>query len=247
MTGMGDDMSTVASKVDCYMLERYTHEYYLSPVLSFLVPSSTSSVLYAPPGKIGFYLRHLLISYFVGDIPPKSIVVDDVVPDRDVDQMTSTLESPITFPGFGPNSFSIDKLLDISCPVIGSVQVDSSTSVGVVPPGSVSSSGCPYCVLYEEDLEEACWFIARAEKIISATLRRDLKFFDGLLTLQDWFLDAEMNLRVAEGMKLASKEMLVKAGEMYVDLSIRHWDAMAKVASLENQGTLVQAKYEACL
>lgn len=56
-----------------------------------------------------------------------------------------------------------------------------------------------------------------------------------------------MNLRVAEGMKLASEEMLVKAGEIYADLSIRYRDAATKVSSLEHQGALVQAKYEACL
>ena len=41
-------------------------------------------------------------------------------------------------------------------------------------------------------------------KIISALLRRDLNFFDGLLTLQDRFLGAEVNVRIAEGMNLAS-------------------------------------------
>lgn len=69
-------------------------------------------------------------------------------------------------------------------------------------------------MLFEEELDEACWFIARAQKIISVALGRDLKFFDGLLTLQDRFLDVEVNLRLAEGMKLASEEMLVKAAEM---------------------------------
>ncbi|CAH1444836.1 unnamed protein product [Lactuca virosa] len=45
MTGMGDDMYAVASEVDCCMLEQYTHEYHLFPVLGFQVPSSSSSVL----------------------------------------------------------------------------------------------------------------------------------------------------------------------------------------------------------
>lgn len=48
-------------------------------------------------------------------------------------------------------------------------------------------------------------------------------------------------------MKLASEEMLVKAAKMYVDLSIRHRDAMAKVSLLENCKTLVQANYKTCL
>ncbi|CAH1439236.1 unnamed protein product [Lactuca virosa] len=60
MTGMGDDMSTVMSEVDCCMLERYTHEYHLSHVLGFKVTYSSSFVLDAPTGKIGFYLRHVV-------------------------------------------------------------------------------------------------------------------------------------------------------------------------------------------
>lgn len=99
-------------------------------------------------------------------------------------------------------------------------------------------------VLFEEELDEAYWFIACDEKIISAVLGRDLKFFDGLLTLRDRFLDVEVNMRVFEGMKLASEEMLVKVGEMYVELSICYRDAMAKVVLLESQKTLVQANYE---
>ncbi|CAH1438891.1 unnamed protein product [Lactuca virosa] len=98
MIGMGDDMSVMAYEVDCCMLERYCHEYHLSPVIGFQVLSSSSSILDAPPGKVGFYLRHLVVTpvshllrdwskcsfhlttYLAGDIPPESIVVDDVVP-----------------------------------------------------------------------------------------------------------------------------------------------------------------------
>ncbi|CAH1442929.1 unnamed protein product [Lactuca virosa] len=249
-------------------------------LLLFLMP---------PPGKVGFYLRHLvcglrlppsrfflevlcyykvhlvklyvchadgskcsfqLTSYLVGDIPPKSIVVGDVVLDRNVDQMNVTPESPPVLLGFGPNAFTIEQLLDTSSPIIGSVQVGYSSSTRVVPPVGVSSSrkcGFPSCVLLEEELNEACLFIPCAEKIIFAVLGRDLKFFDGLLTLRDRFLAARVNVRVVEGMKLAREEMLVKVGEMYADLSIRYRDAAAKVTSLENQGTLVQAKYESCL
>lgn len=94
--------------------------------------------------------------------------------------------------------------------------------------------GFPSFVLFEEELDEACRFIARAEKIIFILLGWDLKYFDVLLTLRDRFLVAEVNLQVAEGMKLASKEMLVKVGEMYDNMSIHHWDAMAEVALLEN-------------
>lgn len=74
-----------------------------------------------------------LTSYLAGDISPESIVVDGVVPDRDLDPMVLTPESPVTLLGFRLNVFSIDQLLDISCHVIGSSHVGSSSSVGVVP------------------------------------------------------------------------------------------------------------------
>ncbi|CAH1448270.1 unnamed protein product [Lactuca virosa] len=153
-------------------------------------------------GKCSFQLT----SYLVGDISPESIVVYGVVPDQDVDPMISIPESLVTLPGFGPNVFSIDQLLDISCLVIGSSHVGSSSSVGVVPleigspdrkhrrlllpdqfkqflheiyqvghrcasPLSLDHvalkpiDGCPSCVLFEEELDDACRFIARAEKI----------------------------------------------------------------------------------
>lgn len=57
---MGDDMSTVVSKVNYCMIDRYTHEYHLSRILGFQLPSSSSSVIDAPPSKVGFYLRHLV-------------------------------------------------------------------------------------------------------------------------------------------------------------------------------------------
>lgn len=78
-------------------------------------------------------------------------------------------------------------------------------------------------------------------------LGRDLKFFDGLLTLPDRFLATEVNLWVSKGMKLASEEMLLKAGEMYANLSIRYHDIMATIIMLEEQKALVEAEYEACL
>ncbi|CAI9292543.1 unnamed protein product [Lactuca saligna] len=162
--------------------------------------------------------------------------------------MISIPESRVTLPGFGPSVFSIDQLLNISYPVIGSSYVVSSSLAGVLPLeiGSpdlkrrqilspdqfeqffhkISEAG-PHCAshlsldhvaLEPEELEKACRFIICSEKIISTILGRDLKFFDRLLTLRDCFLDVEVNLRVAEGMKLASEDMLVKAGEMYADL-----------------------------
>ncbi|CAH1418410.1 unnamed protein product [Lactuca virosa] len=292
LTGPSDYLS-VSSKVDCCMLERYSHEYYLSHVLGLQVPYSSSYALDALPDNVstrsctcpvshepileslwlttsiiyGSKCTFQLTGYLAGDIPPESIVVDDVVPDQKVDQVTVTPGSPLALPGFGSDAFSIEQLLDTSCPVIGSAQVSSSSYAGVVSPIGVSFSrkhrrvllpdqflqvishvgGRRSCVLFEEELNEACRFIACAEKIISSVLGRDFQFFDVLLTLRDRFLVVEVNVRATEAMNLASEEMLVKVVEMYADLSTRYQDAAAKVTSLENQGTLVQAKYEACL
>lgn len=48
-------------------------------------------------------------------------------------------------------------------------------------------------------------------------------------------------------MKFASEVMLLKAMEIYVDLSICYQETGAKIVVLENQKSLVEADYEACL
>ena len=73
MTGMGDDMFTIASKVDFCMPGRYTHRFHMSHVLGFQVPSSSSYVHYAPPVKIGFYLRHLICGL---RLPPSHFLLE---------------------------------------------------------------------------------------------------------------------------------------------------------------------------
>lgn len=70
-------------------------------------------------------------------------------------------------------------------------------------------------VLFEEELNESCQFIARGEKIISFVLGQDLQFFDGFLTLQDRFLPMVLNVRIGDGINLSREEMLVKSREMY--------------------------------
>ncbi|CAI9290622.1 unnamed protein product [Lactuca saligna] len=95
-----------------------------------------------------------LTSYLADDIPPKSIVVEDVVLDQNMDRMTSMPESPIALLGFGPNAFSINQLLDISCPVISFIQVGSFSSAGVIPSGSVSSSRKHRRVLSPDQFEQ---------------------------------------------------------------------------------------------
>lgn len=49
------------------------------------------------------------------------------------------LESPVTLPRFRSNAFSINQLLDISDPMVGSPHVGSSSFMVVVPPEIVSS------------------------------------------------------------------------------------------------------------
>ena len=41
----------------------------------------------------------------------------------------------------------------------------------------VHVDGCLSCILFEDELDEAFRFIARAENIIFVVLRRDLRFF----------------------------------------------------------------------
>lgn len=41
----------------------------------------------------------------------------------------------------------------------------------------VPVDGFPSCILFAEELDEACCFIARDENIISTVFGRDLKFF----------------------------------------------------------------------
>lgn len=60
MAAIGSDISTVVLEVDNQMLDRYTQEYHLSPVLCFQLPSPSSSILDARCGKVGFHLRHLV-------------------------------------------------------------------------------------------------------------------------------------------------------------------------------------------
>lgn len=96
-------------------------------------------------------------------------------------------------------------------------------------------------------MDEACHCIARANKIIPVALGRDLKFFDVLFTLRDRFLAVEVNICVVEVMKIASEVMWVKVGEIYVNLSTCHRDAITKVVSVENERALIQTNYETCL
>ena len=48
-------------------------------------------------------------------------------------------------------------------------------------------------------------------------------------------------------MKLAGEKMLLKVGEFYANLSIRYYDIVAKIVMSENQKSLVEAYYAACL
>ncbi|CAH1418725.1 unnamed protein product [Lactuca virosa] len=53
----------------------------------------------------------------------------DVIPDRDVDPVIVVLESPIRLMGFGPDAFSVDQLMETSCPLIGPLHDGFSNSL----------------------------------------------------------------------------------------------------------------------
>ena len=48
-------------------------------------------------------------------------------------------------------------------------------------------------------------------------------------------------------MKLASEEMLLKVGEIHVDLSIRYQDTMVRITILLKKKCFVEVDYKACL
>lgn len=58
---MGDDMSTVVSKVNYCMIDRYTHEYHLSCILGFQLPSSSHLLLMPRLVRLGFILDILFV------------------------------------------------------------------------------------------------------------------------------------------------------------------------------------------
>lgn len=89
--------------------------------------------------------------------------------------------------------------------------------------------------------------MARAEKIISVALGKEVKFSDGLLTLRDCYLSAEVNLRAVGSMKLAGEKVLMKASSMYAELVEQHRTVTDRVTELENQRALFELDYERCL
>ncbi|CAH1443550.1 unnamed protein product [Lactuca virosa] len=127
MVATGDDISTIVFKVDNHMLDRYTYEYHLSPILGFQLPPPSSSVLDDPfdGSKYPFQLT----SYLAGEFHPKAIMLDDVIPDPDVDPMIVIPDSSIRLLGFGPADFSVDQLFEPCCPLIAPSHVGSSRSV----------------------------------------------------------------------------------------------------------------------
>ncbi|CAH1420807.1 unnamed protein product [Lactuca virosa] len=120
-----------------------------------------------------------------------------------------------------------------------------SLSSGHPPP--VSVEGCASFILFQEELDEACRDIARAETIISTVLCVDFKFFDRPLTLHDRYLSNEVNLRAAKGMKLDGEGIFLKAGGMHAELSVRYCVASENIFTLANQRSLLESNYEACL
>lgn len=65
--------STILSHTDSFTLDRYVHEYQLSPVHGVALLSSSLCILDAPTGKVGFYLRYLVWGL---RLPPTSFFLD---------------------------------------------------------------------------------------------------------------------------------------------------------------------------
>lgn len=65
-------------------------------------------------------------------------MLDDVIPDPNVDLVMVVAESPVRLHGFGLDAFSVEQLLEASCPLIAPSHVGSSSSVELI------STNVPY-------------------------------------------------------------------------------------------------------
>ncbi|CAH1433549.1 unnamed protein product [Lactuca virosa] len=77
-------------------------------------------------------------------------------------------------------------------------------------------------------------YYSSCRNVILTVLGQEVKFFDGLFSLQDKYFYVEVSLQATKGMKLAGKEMLFKDGEMYAELDGRGHDVVGRVTMLEN-------------
>ncbi|CAH1418175.1 unnamed protein product [Lactuca virosa] len=156
-------------------------------------------------------------------------MVEDVIPDKRSDLVGPSPGSPLKLPRFESHAFSIEQLLEAS----------SSPPVDALPPLSLTSyfddENYASCLLFQEEINEACSSIARVEAIFSIVNGKISKFFDGLLTLCGRYLSVEVNMWDAEGMKLVGEEMSFKAGMVHSELSDRYRAASERIVMLENQ------------
>ncbi|CAH1436400.1 unnamed protein product [Lactuca virosa] len=177
-------------------------------------------------------------------------MLESVIPDKEVYDIMHVPELPLRHPGCRSDVFSLEQMLgdsfsssDIRHPLVvpSDVGVEPFT---ILPPtrnhkhtltphqfknflrdvsgAAISSPSADYHALVVVEVDKACRYLAQHEKIISITNVKEMKFFDGLLTLRDHYLSAEVNLRAADSMKLAGKEVLIKAGGMYAELVEQH-------------------------
>ncbi|CAH1422027.1 unnamed protein product [Lactuca virosa] len=86
-------------------------------------------------------------------------------------------------------------------------------------PLPVIAEGSASCLLVQEAFDEACRSIAHVETGISTV----------------------------HGMRLVGEKMLLKTGGMLVELFGRYHAAPEKIVMLENQRSLLQSDYQACL
>ncbi|CAH1433418.1 unnamed protein product [Lactuca virosa] len=126
-------------------------------------------------------------------------MLEVVVPDKDLDPTNVLPAWPLRLPGFESDAFSIGQLFRGSllpryCSTLFlGTPLCMPYSLSDHPP-HVDVEDCASYLLFQEEFDEACRFIARVETIISTVLGVELKFYDELLTLRDCYLSTKVNL-----------------------------------------------------
>ncbi|CAH1453008.1 unnamed protein product [Lactuca virosa] len=122
----------------------------------------------------------------------------------------------------------------------GLVELQSSS-------GPIVDWSCRSCNMLQEELDEACQVIARDEDILVVVNRKESKFYDGLVSLHDRYLYAEVNLCGAEGTKSAGEEIFLEAVKYHAEMRDRFCTTSERISFLENQRSLLEVNYEAGL
>ncbi|CAH1449098.1 unnamed protein product [Lactuca virosa] len=205
-----------------------------------------------------------LVTYLSGDITPKSIMLEGVIPDKEVGNIFHISGSPLSLPGFGSDVFSLEQLLvDSSSPpeVTPLPHVPSNAGVGSSI-DSYLSRKCK-CTLTIHKFEDFQHEVSGASIPSSSEpadyhahvavegcadchpFKEELDDACRSMTRSKKIISISVvNLRAADSMKLDGEEFLMKACSMYVELVEQHRTANDRVVVLENQRALMEANYE---